>query len=226
MFSTLWNSASLSAVGTASAPKSERAFSMRPRELGDPGLRRVHQQHLVALPLRKHGAEVGLGHQQLALKHAVPQRRHDPQPDRTATARDLDLFAESAVEHVVHRGDVGDHWNGAVRRRLLEKTPWIGPAGRVCRERSVERESAGLHELGRSAKNSRLLRLIEVQTARVIPRAQTESRDRRVAEAREIQRLPAGRCRRVVHDRQQRLDDELVATCAGCRIVPRPLDPF
>ena len=94
--------------------------------------RGLDQQQLEARLIGKQPPEVRLRHQQLALEDAVAKRGHEPQRHRRAAARDDEVVADAAVQHVGHRVGVGNDRNRAVRLDAVEQQPRI----RALRRRS------------------------------------------------------------------------------------------
>ena len=98
----------------------------------------------------------------------------------------------------------------------LEQQPRIR-ALRVGRgARGLKREAALGQERIRRREDARVLRLVEVQAARIIAGEQAErlERDRRI-EIEEVHRLASAPAVDVLRDRQQRLDEDAVAAHTG-----------
>ena len=129
----------------ASAPRSLRASSISAATAGARAGRRLDEQQPIPLLLGKQRQEVRLRHQQLPLEDAVAQRRHEPQADLPCPARDHDVLAEPAVQHVGHRIRVGDDGDdGAVRLVgvAIQEQPGVGALGLGRGERVLKREAA------------------------------------------------------------------------------------
>ena len=159
----------------------------------------------------------------LSRRAATRRRRISPCP-----ARDDDVLAETAVQHVGHRVGVGDDRDdrsgaiGAVRKVAIQEQPGVGALGLRRGERVLKREAALRQKCVPRRQNPRIPRLVQVQAARIVSRQQPEGLDRdRLVESREVQRLASLTRVGIVNDGQQRLDEELVAANARARIVGR-----
>ena len=135
---------------------------------------------------------------------------------------DHDVVPERLVEHVGHRVRVGDDRNRLVVLLAFEKLPRIRPLLVDSVQRALEREAAGGDELAPDAKDSRLTRLIQIQTARIVSRTERG----RVTMSIAIEGGQAEQCAPlgavgVVNERQHGVDEQRVAACAGVRIESR-----
>jgi hypothetical protein len=153
------------------------------------------------------------------LKDAVAQRGDEPQPNLARSARDHDVLAEAAVQHVRHRVGVGDNGNRAVGIRTMQEEPRVGALGVGCRERVLEREAPLRQERLPRRQDPWISRLVQIQAARIVPRQQAERLDRhRFADIGEVERRASLARVGIVDDRQQRLHEELIAADARCAI--------
>ncbi len=103
----------------------------------------------------------------------------------------------------------------------VEQQPRIGAFLRRLGKRAVKRESAAIDELLRRRNDARVLRLIKIQAARVFARAHAKAIEANAlqrAGRRQIHRVAARGVIEIVDDRQQRLDQQRIATTAGMTI--------
>ena len=77
--------------------------------------RSAQEEEPVALGVRKQAQEVLFRDDQLALEHAILERRHNP----VADPGQFELFAQFPVQGVGHRIGVGDGRNGAAGKRAI-----------------------------------------------------------------------------------------------------------
>ena len=185
--------------------------------------RGVDQEEPVAVVTGKQPLELALADQQLTLEHAVGERRHDAQVNGVAAlAVEHEVVADRQVQRVRQRRGVGDGRHRAVLELAVEQQPGIGLLLRRLRGRGAEGEASLRDEGGGRRDHARVLRLVQVQAARVLARPDAEAVQRhavqRLAGLEQVgdeQVLPPLRRGRVVDDRQQRVGQQRVA--AGAR---------
>jgi len=132
---------------------------------------------------------------------------------------DHDVVAETAVEHVRHRVRVGDHGDRFVTLLAFEKLPGICPLLVAPVQRALEREAAGGDERVPDSKDPRLTRLVQIETARIVPGENAERHDINSIEGREAEHRASLAAVGIVHERQHRVDEQRVASRAGVRIL-------
>ena len=106
----------------------------------------------------------------------------------------------------------------------IEQQPRVGALLRRLGKRAVKRKSAAADELRRRREDARILRLIEIQAARVVAGAHAKA-----IEAHVLQRAGRGQIHRIasrgvvqiVDDRQQRLEQQRISAAAGMTIEQR-----
>ena len=152
-----------------------------------------------------------LRHQELALEDAVAQRRDEPQPDLPVTARDDDVLAKPAMEHVGHRVRVGDDRHDPIGLVTEQQQPRIGALRVTGCKRRLEREPPRRQKAVPRRKNPRISRLIQVQTARIVSRQQAKRLDDGRLEVEQVERVAPFASVRIVDHGQQRLDEQRVS---------------
>ena len=155
----------------------------------------VDEQELIAVLPWEQAREARIRHQQLALKDAVGERRDEPQPDRPIPSCDDDIVAKLLVEHVGHRIRVGDDGNdlGIAARvdRPVQQQPGVGAFGVGGGQGTLEREASGFDERAADAEDARILRLVQVQTARIVSWKHPKWLDRQPIASGQPERLAA-----------------------------------
>ena len=142
--------------------------------------RRVQQKEAIARRVREQAQEIRFRDDQLALKQAVLERRHDAESD----AIEFELLAELAVQHIGHGVGVGNGWNGARGGFRFQFQPRVLrlPLG------TLKGEVRCSEKCRRRRQNARTARLIQIQTTGVVARAHAKGHQLDAVERRKIQR--------------------------------------
>ena len=223
MFSTRWNPASRSAVDVDVRAEVAGAVLDGLRETRTRLRRRLDQQQLESLLIRKQLEKIGLRHHQLALKDAVAERRDEAQPHGPPAPIDDDVVAEVLVQDVGHRVRVRDDRDdeALIARRLpIEEQPRISALGVAARHRALKGEAAGLDEArgrrpGSSGSSARTGSDSSHRRQAGRGTARAARRQTRV----ESQRLAAVPAVGIVGERQQQIDQQRIAAHARAPIA-------
>ena len=106
----------------------------------------------------------------------------------------------------------------------VEQQPRVGALLRRFGQRAVKRESAAVDEVVCRRDDARVLRLIQIQAARVVAGAHAKAIEANVlqrAARGQVHRIAPGRVVEIVNDRQQRLDQQRISSTARMTIEQR-----
>ncbi len=129
------------------------------------------------------------------------------------------------MQRIRQRRGVGDGRNRSIGKLAFQQPPGIGRFLRRFGKRGPKRETPRRNKRVGGGENPRILRLIEIQTARILARSDPEAGEGhagqrlvRLEQVGDVHQVPAARARWIVSDRQQRVGQEGIATGAGLSV--------
>ena len=154
------------------------------------------------------------------MKDAVGKRSHDSQPQRLVAAHHNHIVAKLLVQDVGDRIGVADDGDDVAAELAIQQQPWIRAFRCRRRQRGLEGEPVRFDKVTAHAEDARVARLVQVQTARVVAGKNAKRFDFDRIAIGDSQSLAAIAAVGIRGQRQQQVDEQLIAARArvpiGC----------